>query len=80
MAVGALDALAAAGRSVPGDVAVVGFDDVPLAAAASPPLTTVCQPFDEMTRELVRLVRGRIAGAPPEHVVLRPALVRRASA
>jgi DNA-binding LacI/PurR family transcriptional regulator len=80
MAVGALEALAEEGRRVPDDVAVVGFDDLPLAAAASPPLTTVCQPFEEMTRELVRLVRARIAGAPPEHVVLRPALVRRASA
>ncbi|HZQ81003.1 MAG TPA: LacI family DNA-binding transcriptional regulator [Gaiellaceae bacterium] len=80
MALGALEALAAAGRRVPHDVAVVGFDDLPLAAAATPPLTTVCQPFDEMTRELVRLVQARIAGSPPEHVVLRPRLVRRASA
>jgi DNA-binding LacI/PurR family transcriptional regulator len=80
MAIGALQALASAGRTVPDDVAVVGFDDLPLAATASPPLTTVCQPFEEMTRELVRLVRARIAGGPPEHVVLRPVLVRRASA
>jgi DNA-binding LacI/PurR family transcriptional regulator len=80
MAVGALQALAELGRRVPDDVAVVGFDDLPLAAAASPPLTTVCQPFEEMTRELVRLLRARIAGEPVEHVVLQPQLVRRASA
>jgi DNA-binding LacI/PurR family transcriptional regulator len=81
MAVGALQALAAAGRRVPDDVAVVGFDDVDLAAAATPPLTTMRQPWEEMTRALVEVLRRRIAGAPgAEHVVLPPALVRRASA
>jgi DNA-binding LacI/PurR family transcriptional regulator len=81
MAVGALQALAAAGRSVPGDVAVVGFDDVDLAAAASPPLTTVRQPWEAMTRALVDLLRRRIAGkGGPEQVVLAPTLVERASA
>lgn len=81
MAVGALQALAAAGRRVPDDVAVVGFDDVDLAAAASPPLTTVRQPWEEMTRALVALLRRRIAGeGRPEQIVLAPTLVRRASA
>jgi DNA-binding LacI/PurR family transcriptional regulator len=81
MAVGALQALAAAGRRVPDDVAVVGFDDVALAATASPPLTTVRQPWEQMTRTLVELLRRRIAGSvEPEHVVLAPTLVRRASA
>lgn len=81
MAVGALQALAAAGRQVPDDVAVVGFDDVDLAAAATPPLTTVRQPWEEMTRALVDVLRRRIAGVPgPEQVVLMPVLVRRASA
>ena len=81
MAVGALQALAAVARRVPGDVAVVGFDDVELAATASPPLTTVRQPWDEMTRALVDLLLRRIAGEPrAEQVVLAPTLVRRASA
>jgi DNA-binding LacI/PurR family transcriptional regulator len=81
MAVGALQALAAAGRRVPDDVAVVGFDDVDLAAAATPPLTTMRQPWDEMTRALVDMLRRRIAGASgDEHLVLAPLLVRRASA
>ena len=44
VALGALSALVAAGRRVPGDVSVVGFDDTPLAAVASPALTTVRQP------------------------------------
>jgi DNA-binding LacI/PurR family transcriptional regulator len=81
MAVGALQALAAAGRRVPDDVAVVGFDDVDLAAAASPPLTTIRQPWEAMTRALVDLLRRRIAGSgDPEQIILAPALIRRASA
>jgi DNA-binding LacI/PurR family transcriptional regulator len=81
MAVGALQALAAAGRRVPDDVAVVGFDDVDLAGAALPPLTTVRQPWEAMTRALVDLLRRRIAGERrAERVVLAPALVLRASA
>lgn len=81
MAAGALQALATAGRRVPGDVAVVGFDDVPLAAQTTPPLSTMRQPFEEMTRALVDLVLRRIAGEPGlEPVVLAPELVRRQSA
>jgi DNA-binding LacI/PurR family transcriptional regulator len=81
MAVGALQALAAAGRRVPEDVAVVGFDDVELAATASPPLTTVRQPWEEMTRSLVDVLLRRIAGGTrTEQIVLAPTLVRRASA
>ncbi|RFU22120.1 LacI family DNA-binding transcriptional regulator [Geodermatophilus marinus] len=81
MAVGALRALRRAGRSVPGDVAVVGFDDAPVAATADPPLTTVAQPLDEMCRLMVELLRRRIEG--DEQVAARVCatrLVRRASA
>ncbi|HZU15277.1 MAG TPA: LacI family DNA-binding transcriptional regulator [Candidatus Dormibacteraeota bacterium] len=60
-AVGALRALAAAGRRVPQDVAVVGFDDAALAATTEPPLTTVHQPIHEMGREMARLLLEIIA-------------------
>jgi DNA-binding LacI/PurR family transcriptional regulator len=82
MAFGALGQLAAAGRRVPEDVAVVGFDDVDDAATASPPLTTMRQPFAELTRSLAELLQRRIAGeaAPDEQVVFPTELVRRASA
>jgi len=80
MAVGALAALRAAGRSVPGDVAVVGFDDVPPAGHAHPPLTTVRQPVADQARLLVRLLTERLAGAAPAEVVLPTTLVVRASA
>ena len=56
MAAGALGVLRAAGRRVPEDVALVGFDDSPLAEAMEPALTSVRQPIEEMGRELVRLL------------------------
>jgi DNA-binding LacI/PurR family transcriptional regulator len=56
MAVGALRSLAEAGRRVPDDVAVVGYDDDPVAASSTPPLTSVRQPIEEMGREMARLL------------------------
>ncbi len=80
MALGALRALGEAGRSIPDDVAVVGFDDVEDAAEYHPPLTTVRQDFDGLgaaaVASLVTLI-GRGEAAP---VVLTPHLVARASA
>ncbi|PPK94291.1 DNA-binding LacI/PurR family transcriptional regulator [Kineococcus xinjiangensis] len=81
MAAGALQALAAAGRSVPADVRVVGFDDAPLAAAATPPLTTVCQPVVEMGRALATMLLRIVEGEEsPESVIVQPELIVRASA
>ncbi|MFF9193697.1 LacI family DNA-binding transcriptional regulator [Streptomyces sp. NPDC014779] len=82
MAAGALDALRAAGRRVPEDVAVVGFDDFELAARTEPPLTTVRQPMGEIGRTMVRLLLEEMER--PEvawrHVILRTRLVVRGSA
>ena len=62
MAIGAYSAIAESGRTIPGDIAVVGFDDDRYAATAMPPLTTVHQPSvemgAEMARTLVRLIEG----------------------
>lgn len=81
MAFGVLRALRAAGRRVPDDVAVVGFDDVADAAGADPPLTTVRQPLGEMTRELTELLLRRMNGlaSDDDHVVCETELVVRAS-
>ncbi len=81
MAAGALQALQEAGRSVPRDVAVVGFDDAPIAPTTQPPLTSVRQPAEEMGREMVRLLveSTERQDAVPRHVVLGTELVRRAS-
>ena len=56
MAVGALRALREAGRRVPDDVAVVGFDDAPIASLTLPPLTTIRQPLDRMTSAAAELL------------------------
>jgi DNA-binding LacI/PurR family transcriptional regulator len=80
MAIGVMRALADAGRSVPDDVSVVGFDDIPLAAYQSPPLTTIRQDFDTQAerglRCLVRQIEAAADGppgdvAPPLDLVVR---------
>lgn len=63
MAVGVLRALSEAGRSVPGDVSVVGFDDIPEAAYLIPPLTTVRQDFGAVGRRAIEILQAAIAGA-----------------
>ena len=60
MAAGALRALKEAGKRVPEDVAVVGFEDSALARQTDPPLTTVHQPVEEMGRQMARLLVSRI--------------------
>jgi DNA-binding LacI/PurR family transcriptional regulator len=61
-AMGAICAVRDAGLSIPDDVAIVGFDNVPLAAYTAPPLTTVDQPTKEQGREAARLLLERIEG------------------
>jgi DNA-binding LacI/PurR family transcriptional regulator len=80
MARGAITALDAAGRSVPGDVAVVGFDDH-LAAPGELPLTTVSQPTVEMAVQAGRLLLADIEnhGAGRDPVIYPARLVVRAS-
>ncbi len=81
MAFGALRALREAGRRVPEDVAVIGFDDAPIARQAEPPLTTVFQPVEEMGRQMARLLVSRIRGdeVPTPHVLLDTKLIPRTS-
>ena len=81
MAAGALSALAEAGRRVPGDVAVVGYDDSPVARSTNPPLTSVHQPIEEMGREAARLLVGAADGTnrARRRVILATDLVKRAS-
>ncbi|UFN42825.1 LacI family DNA-binding transcriptional regulator [Nocardioides okcheonensis] len=82
MAAGAMRVLAALGRKVPDDVAVIGFDDLGVAERTTPPLTTVRQPVEEMAERAARLLLDRVdAGdAEPVRVVVPPVLVRRGSA
>jgi DNA-binding LacI/PurR family transcriptional regulator len=81
MAMGAMRALREAGRRVPDDVAVVGFDDVDNARYTEPPLTTVRQPTIEMGRQMVRLLVALAAGEPVVAPVMLPTeLIVRGSA
>lgn len=81
MAVGALRALRAAGREVPTDVAVVGYDDIELARHTEPPLTTVHQPIIDQARTMTELLLTQIGGDPvSDPVVLPTELVPRESA
>ena len=81
MASGALQVLRAAGRRIPEDVAIVGFDDSPIAESTDPPLTSVRQPIEEMGREMVRLLLELAAdpGSVPRKVILATELVTRRS-
>jgi DNA-binding LacI/PurR family transcriptional regulator len=82
-AIGAIRALTEAGLRVPGDVSVVGFDDIQSAAFCTPSLTTVRQPLNEMGKRGARILLERIAN--PERtelateVVMQPELVIRES-
>ena len=75
-AIGVLEAAAERGISVPGDLSVAGFDDVPEAADANPPLTTVRQPHQLKGSEAVRLL---LEGPAAQSVLLPIELVVRAS-
>jgi DNA-binding LacI/PurR family transcriptional regulator len=81
MAQGALKALREAGRRVPDDVAVVGFDDIALAAHTDPPLTTVRQPILEIGRRMATQLLRLVAGEDIEPTMTLPTeLVLRQSA
>lgn len=81
MAIGAIRAIRERGLSVPGDVSVVGFDDVDLAASTDPPLTTVHQPVRGKGETAVLLLLSVIEGrnAAPGHQRLETRLVVRSS-
>ena len=64
MAIGALRAFAEAGLSVPGEVSVVGYDDIPTAAYLSPPLTTVRQDPAAVATRAVAVLIAMIEGRP----------------
>lgn len=67
---------------VPDEIAIVGYDDSPLAAASDPPLTTVGQSLEGMAREALRLATEETTAIllKPTTVLLEPKLVQRASA
>ncbi len=81
LAISAMQAVEASGKLVGQDVAVVGFDDLPLSAFTNPPLTTVRQPFETVALMLSDLLQGLIRGEKRglHQVLLKPELVVRMS-
>jgi DNA-binding LacI/PurR family transcriptional regulator len=79
IAIGAIGAFRDRGISVPGDVAVVGFDDIAMAAYFNPPLTTVQQDTQQAGAMLVDNVIRLIEGQTLESKLLEPRLIVRAS-
>lgn len=63
MAIGAQQAIRQAGLRIPDDIAIVGFDDLPQAALADPPLTTVQQPMEELGAVAVDILHDQLCGA-----------------
>lgn len=83
MALGAIEAITSLGMAVPGDLSVVGVDDIDLAAHSNPPLTTISTPKREMARAatelLLRYIQGIDIPEEPLKILVSPHLVVRAS-
>jgi DNA-binding LacI/PurR family transcriptional regulator len=80
MAAGALRTLRARGRSVPTDVAVVGFDDLPIARHTDPQLTSVNQPIQALGHEMAKMLVDLVEGGRPTSLILPTKLTIRESA
>jgi DNA-binding LacI/PurR family transcriptional regulator len=81
MARGVLEVLARAGKRVPRDIAIIGFDDSPVATSVTPALTTIRQPSLEQGEAMADVLLARLAGLDPPRVTILPAeLVVRQSA
>ena len=81
MAIGAMREFQQAGRLVPGDIAVTGFDDIYASRIVTPAVTTVSQPLRDLGRKAAARLRARIEdrGLPPRAEILSTHLVIRAS-
>lgn len=80
-AIAVVETAASLGLTVPGDLSVVGFDDIPEAARLSPPLTTIRQSMQQLGEDAVGLLLALMEGQQPAdmHIRLPTALVRRAT-
>jgi LacI family transcriptional regulator len=80
LAVSAIKAVREAGLRIPADVAVVGYDDIEIAAYLYPPLTTVRQPSHQIGEAAARILLNKLESEimpPPQKIVLKPELVIR---
>jgi len=80
LAIGVIKGFRRAGRHTPEDVAVVGFDDVPIAEVFEPSLTTVAQPMHALGAAAMEMLLAQLSGQSPDHRILPHRLVVRDSA
>jgi DNA-binding LacI/PurR family transcriptional regulator len=82
VAIGALQACTELGRRVPADLAIVGYDDIPMASWVNPQLTTCRVVFEEMGRLAMQLLVNYLGKCPEgcQNFVLQPTIIQRASA
>jgi DNA-binding LacI/PurR family transcriptional regulator len=80
VALGIMEQCAARGLSIPGDISIVAFDDIEMAALMPPGLTTVRQPGFNKGYEAGRVLLGMLNGAEPEQISMEAELVVRGSA
>jgi LacI family transcriptional regulator len=83
LAIGAMEAVRKSGRTVPGDIAVVGFDDIELASLVTPQITTVRQSQEQVASSACNLLFDRISGkeqGKPKEILIEPELIVRESA
>jgi len=82
MAIGAMTAIRHAGLSIPEDISIIGFDDIELASAVTPSLTTMAQPVDDIAHSATDLLIQRLGGnrqGDNQRVILAATLIKRES-
>jgi DNA-binding LacI/PurR family transcriptional regulator len=79
IAIGAMRAFQEAGLVIPRDIALVGFDDIPVASLTHPRLTTIAQDYVQAGSVLVEALISKINGRPIDGGVLAPRLIIRQS-
>lgn len=79
IAEGVIQSVTEQGFSVPEDISVIGFDDMPFATDLTPPLTTIRQNRGEIGKCAFFILEGLISGVPASKVLLRPTLINRSS-
>ena len=82
IAVGALQACGEVGRQVPGDLAIIGYDDIRLAELVTPALTTLRIPMAEIGTQAMQMLLGQMLenDSTPQEIYVRPELIVRQSA
>ncbi|MCL2128114.1 MAG: LacI family transcriptional regulator [Treponema sp.] len=80
IAVGILKSILTAGKKVPEDIAVIGYDDIPLAKLFVPALTTMAQPISEMCSMTVQKIMQGLNGEPVQDELIKPELIIRQTA